>query len=132
MRHLTLAEVLTLHELVIERTGGAAGVRDMGALESAVAQPKVTFADTELYPSLAEKAAALCYSIVTNHPFVDGNKRVGHAAMETLLVLNGHELNASTDEQERLMLSLAAGESSREALVQWLQQHVVPPAAGEG
>jgi len=78
----------------------------------------------DLYPSLLEKAAALCFSLVKNHPFVDGNKRVGHAAMETLLLLNGFEIEASTDEQEQLVLALAAGQLSREDLVAWLRAHV--------
>jgi death on curing protein len=69
-----------------------------------------------------DKAAALCFSIVRNHPFVDGNKRIAHAAMETFLVLNGVEITANVDEQERVMLGLAAGEMTRESLVQWLQK----------
>jgi death-on-curing protein len=126
MRYPTLAEVLMLHRLIIERTGGSTGIRDLGALESAIAQPQMTFADADLYPSLAEKAAALCFSVVTNHPFVDGNKRVAHAAMETMLMLNGWEVNASTNEQEDLMLTLAAGRTSRQELVDWLRARIVP------
>jgi death on curing protein len=80
MRYLALSEVVELHRRLLEATGGAVGIRDLGALESAVAQPKMTVAGSDLYPSLAEKAAALCFSLVANHPFVDGNKRVGHAA----------------------------------------------------
>ncbi len=124
MRHLALAEMLALHRMVIEQAGGSSGLRDLGVLESAVAQPRMTFDGADLYPSLIEKAAALCFSLVKNHPFVDGNKRVGHAAMETLLVLNGCEIDASTDEQERLVLSLAAGQLSREDLVEWLREHI--------
>ena len=84
----------------------------------------MTFGGADLYPSLVEKSAALCFSLVKNHPFVDGNKRVGHAAMETLLVLNGSEIEASTDEQEQLLLALAAGQLSRQDLVGWLRGHV--------
>jgi death-on-curing protein len=124
MRHLSLAEVIDLHRMVIEQAGGSPGLRDLGALESAVAQPRMTFGGNDLYPSLIEKSAALCFSLVNNHPFVDGNKRVGHAAMETLLVLNGFEIDASTDEQEQLVLALAAGQLSREQLVGWLRGHV--------
>lgn len=86
----------------------------------------MTFGGEDLYPSLLEKAAALGFSIIMNHPFVDGNKRIGHAAMETFLVLNGLEINASVDEQERMVLMLAAGELGREAFVEWLQQHTTP------
>jgi len=124
MRYLSLAEVLELHRMIIEQAGGSSGLRDLGAVESAVAQPRMTFGGADLYPSLVEKAAALCFSLVKNHPFVDGNKRVGHAAMETFLVLNGLDIDASIDEQEQLMLSLAAGQLSREDLVGWLHEHV--------
>ncbi|MBI3462497.1 MAG: type II toxin-antitoxin system death-on-curing family toxin [Planctomycetes bacterium] len=124
MRYLSLAEVLELHRLVIEQSGGASGLRDLGALESAVAQPRMTFGAADLYPTLEEKAAALCVSLVQNHPFVDGNKRVGHAAMETFLLLNGHEIIASVDEAERVMLDLASGDLWRQGLVQWLTTHI--------
>jgi death-on-curing protein len=126
MRYLSLAEVVELHRIIIEQTGGSSRLHDMGALESAMAQPRMTFGGNDLYPSLVEKAAALCFSLVKNHPFVDGNKRVGHAAMETFLVLNGFEIDASTDEQEQILLSLAAGQLNREDLVEWLRQHVTP------
>ncbi len=109
MRYLSLAEVLELHRTVIDQTGGAQGLRGLGALEAAVAQPRMTFGAQKLYPTLVEKAAALGFSLINNHPFVDGNKRVGHAAMETFLVLNGYELSASVDEAEQLMLGVAAG-----------------------
>jgi death on curing protein len=92
-------------------------------LESAIAQPRMTFGGEELYPSLLEKAAALGFSIIMNHPFVDGNKRTGHAATETFLVLNRMEINASVDEQERVVLEIASGELGREAFVEWLQQN---------
>ena len=91
-----------------------------------MAQPRMTFGGKDLYPSVVEKAVALCFSLVSNHPFVDGNKRVGHAAMETFLVLNGIEIEASTDEQERILLSLAAGQLDREDFVEWLREHVTP------
>jgi death-on-curing protein len=85
------------------------------------------FGGTDLYPTLIEKAAALCFVLVRSHPFIDGNKRTGHAAMETFLVLNGAEIDAPVDEQERLMLDLAAGRISRSNLVDWLSLHVKPP-----
>ncbi len=78
----------------------------------------------DLYPSLIEKAAALGYFLIQNHPFVDGNKRIGHAAMETLLILNGFEVVASVDEQEATILSVASGASSKEAFTAWLVEHV--------
>ena len=128
MRYLTLGEVVDLHDRLLEATGGAPGIRDLGALDSATAQPKATFGRADLYPTLVDKAAALCFSLVQNHPFVDGNKRVGHAAMETFLVLNGAEIDAAVDEQERLMLDLAAGLIDRPRLTDWLRQHLKPLA----
>ena len=75
MRHLTLIEVLELHEAVVESSGGAREIRDIGALESAVSLPRLTFGQSDLYPDVISKAAALCFSLVMNHAFVDGNKR---------------------------------------------------------
>jgi len=121
MRSLTLMEVLELHRRVIEQSGGASGIRDLGLLQSAIAQTRMTFGGEDLYPSLLEKAAALGFSIIMNHPFLDGNKRTGHAATETFLVLNGLEINAPVDEQEHVVLAITSGELGREAFVEWLQ-----------
>lgn len=125
MRYLTVEAVLELHRLVIAQSGGAAGVRDQGGLESAVAQPRMTFGGQDLYPTIVEKAAALGFSLIMNHPFVDGNKRIGHAAMETFLVLNGYEIDAAVDEQERIVLQVAAGELSREDFTAWVENHLI-------
>jgi len=125
MRHLTIDEILELHRLVFLQSGGAIGIRDLGALDSAVAQTRFAFGGTDLYPTIVEKAAAMGYSLVMNHPFVDGNKRVGHAAMETFLVLNGYEIRADVDEQEKTILRLAAGTLSRDEFVDWLGAHVI-------
>ncbi len=125
MRYLSLREILELHEAVIEISGGARGIRDMRALESAVNQPRLTFNQADLYPNIVAKAAALCFFLVMNHPFVDGNKRVGHAAMETFLILNGCEIEATVAEQEQIILELAAGKLTREAFTNWLKDHVI-------
>lgn len=124
MRLLSFTEVVELHRLVIAQSGGSSGLRDLGALESAIAQPRMTFGGLDLYATIEEKAAALCLSLVSNHPFVDGNKRVGHAAMETFLVLNGFELRASVDEAEQTVLALASGSLSRGQLVEWIREHI--------
>jgi death-on-curing protein len=126
VRYLTLGEVLELHRLVLAQTGGGSGLRDLGALEAAVAQPRQTFEGQDLYPTLVEKAAALGFSLIQNHPFVDGNKRVGHAALETYLLLNGHELRASVAESEAVVLRVAGGQCSRGELVAWLGAHLRP------
>ncbi len=125
MRYLNLGEVLQLHRLILAASGGMSGVRDLGALESATAQPQLTFGGQDLYSGLVEKAASLCFSLVKNHPFVDGNKRIGHAAMEVFLQLNGAEIDASVDDQESLMLGLASGDVTREQLEAWLSTHLV-------
>ena len=125
MRYLSLLEVLELHEAVIEISGSARGIRDMGALESAVSQSRLTFNQSDLYLDLITKAASLCHSLVMNHPFIDGNKRVGHAAMETFLILNGNEIEAKVEEQERIILDLAAGKLSRDEFTSWLKNHVI-------
>ena len=121
---LSLGEVLAFHERLLAEFGGSAGVRDEGLLESALGRPKNLFAYVK--PSMFELAASYAFGIVKNHPFIDGNKRAGHAAMETLLILNGFEISASVDEQEATILALASGATSRADFTAWLIQHVVP------
>ena len=125
MRYLTLGEVVALHRAVVAATGGADGIRDLGGLESAVAQPKATFDGVDLYPTVIDKAAALAFSLALNHPFIDGNKRIAHAAMAVFLDLNGMDIDASTGEQEQVMLNLASGNLTRDAFTTWLGAHVV-------
>jgi len=123
MRYLSISEVFELHDRVISSSGGSRGIRDIRALEAAVNQPRQTFDQKDLYPDIVTKAAALCFFLVMNHPFVDGNKRVGHAAMETFLILNGYEIISSVNEQERVMLELASGKMSRINFSEWLNNH---------
>lgn len=129
-RFLSLAEVLDLYGRVLVAGGGSSAIRDLGALESALAQPRATFDDVELYPTLVEKAAALGFSLIRNHPFVDGNKRIGHAALEVFLVLNGQQLDASVDAAERVILGVAAGTIGRDEFAAWIRQHLVPFRVG--
>ena len=124
MRYLTVGEVLDLYSRVMQQSGGLVGILDVGALESAVAQPRMTFDGAELYPTLVEKASALGFSLIENHPFLDGNKRAGHAALETLLVLNGYQISASVDEQIAIILGVASGSVGREAFTAWLRGHI--------
>jgi death-on-curing protein len=126
IRYLTLGEVAALHRAIIETSGGAPGIRDLGGLESALAQPRAGFGGVDLHDSIHAKAAALGFSLTLNHAFIDGNKRVAHAAMEVFLVLNGYEIIAGVDEQERLMLDLASGNATREELARWFEDHVRP------
>ena len=125
IQYLTFGQVLLLHQRLIEQSGGTSGTRDQNALESALAQPKMTFEGKELYLTLAEKAAALCYSLISNHPFVDGNKRIGHAVMEVFLVINGYEIAAAIDEQEEIMLKLASSKMERSDFIDWLKDKII-------
>jgi death-on-curing protein len=128
MRYLTVDEVVELHRRILANSGGATGIRDANALDSAVAQPRMTFDGKDLYATVHEKASALGFSLISSHPFVDGNKRIGHAAMETFLVLNGYELNARVDEQESIILKVAASDLNREQFTEWIRDHLIKRA----
>ncbi len=130
MRYIRLAEVLSLHEMVIRTSGGSHGLRDLGALQSAVAQPHATFDGAALYPDLVSKAVTLCFCLISNHPFIDGNKRIGHAAMEAMLMLNGFQVVATVAEQEEMILRVAAGTATREELRVFVEKRVEPYALG--
>lgn len=124
IEYLSTEQVLALHEVLIERFGGSGGLRDRAALEAAVARPAATFAGEDLYPDLAAKAAALLHSLVMNHPFLDGPRRVANAAAELFLEINQHRLLASDDELEDLAWSAARGELESAALAIWLRQRI--------
>lgn len=94
IRYLTCDDVVMIHHRILQQSGGLGGLRDFGILESAIAQPQMTFDGNDLYPTVIDKAAILGFSIIMNHPFVDGNKRTGHAAMETFLVIHDLEITA--------------------------------------
>lgn len=126
MRFLALSEVLRLHSDLVAETGGATGVRDLGRIQAALAQPMATFDGEELYPTIVDKAAALGFALVQGQAFIDGNKRIGHSAMEVFLLLNGFDLNESVDEQERAILAVASGTMSRDEFTTWLAMRVHP------
>ena len=125
MHYLTVGEVLEIYNRVMDQSGGGVGIRDLGALESAVAQPRMTFNGKELYPTIVEKASALGFSLIQNHPFVDGNKRAGHAAMESFLMFNGYEISAAVNEQVEIILGVASGKLDRNTFTEWLRNHIV-------
>jgi len=130
MRYLGVSEIIHLHHGILDSTGGSPGIRDLAALKSAVAQPRLTFAGEDLYSTLFAKAAALGFALVMGHPFLDGNKRVGHAAIETILILNGYEISQAIDEQEAFFLSLASGKVNRAELLVWIESNAVPTKPG--
>ncbi len=124
--YLTFEQVLALHAEALRRHGGRAGVHDLGLVESALAQPEASFGGTEFYPSLVEKAAVLGFGLTKNHGFNDGNKRVGFAALDTFLRVNGHKITADTDEAERAVLAVAASQMTLDQFTEWVRRHAVP------
>lgn len=125
MIRLSKAQVIMIHEQLIKETGGASGLRDEGMLESALNTPFQTFGGEDVYPSLQQKAARLCFGLVKNHPFVDGNKRIGAHAMLVFLALNGVELQHSQEELSDIILQVAAGEIEIKDLLNWILLHQI-------
>ncbi len=123
LRFLTIQEVLYFHRAQIEQFGGSKGVRDPGLLESALAQPCASFGGEYLHRGLFEMAAAYLYHIVQNHPFVDGNKRVGLESALAFLALNGVEIDAPDDDLESLVLAVASGQADKTQAAAFLDKH---------
>ena len=123
MIRLTTKQVISLHSSLIEATGGTDGVRDLGLLESALEAPFQTFGGKDLYPALIQKAAQLGHSLISNHPFVDGNKRIGIHIMLVFLAANGVEIECTQKELIDVGLSLADGTMNAEKLLIWLSSH---------
>jgi death-on-curing protein len=120
---LTLDEVLAIHENQIARYGGAPGIRDMGLLMSALSQPVATFGGRFLHADVYEMAAAYLFHIVRNHPFADGNKRVGTVAALVFLALNDVDVKAPGDDLELLVLGVAQGRTDKPAITAFLRDH---------
>ncbi|MDB5330243.1 MAG: Death-on-curing family protein [Phycisphaerales bacterium] len=118
---LTLDEVLELHVAQIELFGGSAGLRDLGLLESALAQPMQAFGGQYLHEDLAAMAAAYLYHIVSNHPFLDGNKRTGTDAAIVFLEINGIELPVESERLIELVLAVAQGNESKERVAEFFR-----------
>lgn len=120
---LRLDDLLEIHRDQIERYGGVLGARDIGLLQSAIAQPCATFAGNYLHADLFEMAAAYLFHIARNHPFIDGNKRVGAVAAIVFLELNGLELTAREEEYEQLVLQAAQGLADKTAIANFFRHH---------
>lgn len=123
MIRLSKQQVLCLHEQVIAETGGLPGLRDEALLDSALNAPFQAFGGTDVYPSIQQKAARLCFGLVKNHPFADGNKRIGVHVMLVFLALNGIELQYTQEDLSDTILSLAAGELQLTDLQHWILAH---------
>lgn len=126
MEYLTARELFVLHADALEDTGGLPGVHTPEAVQAVLDQVRGGFGDTEFYPTVADKAAFQAYSLLRNHPFVDGNKRVAYQVMDVFLGLNGYGISATVDEQERAILGVASGELDRDAFFGWVKAHVIP------
>lgn len=122
IHYLSLEEVLYLHDRIIKRTGGRAGIRDLGLLESSIHRPASTFGGEDLYPGLFAKAAALVNSLVNNHPFVDGNKRTAYVAGARFLFVHGYMLRATQRDVVRLLLDIEAKRLTLEEIAAWLKK----------
>ena len=123
MKTLSKNQVTALHSALIREFGGIDGIRDEGLLESALAAPFQTFGGEPVYPSLQAKAAQLGFGLLRNHPFVDGNKRIGAHTMLVFLAVNGIELRYEQQELIDIVLSVAAGQIDRQGLLQWILDH---------
>ncbi len=123
MIRLTTDEVIRLHEKLLSATGGSPGFRDQGLLESAVWSADAAFGNVERYPSIEEKAARLSYALISNHAFVDGNKRIGILAMLVTLDLNDVALQYSQTELIELGLAVANGQAKYDDILVWIYNH---------
>ncbi|GHT40982.1 death-on-curing protein [Planctomycetales bacterium] len=125
-RFLSLEEILAVHESQIELFGGSTGIRDMGLLASALAMPEASFGGQYLHGNIFEKTAAYLFHVVSNHPFIDGNKRTGMVAALTFLDLNGLELEEGIDDDlENLVLSVAQSEADKATNAVFFRKHCV-------
>ncbi len=124
MKRLSREQVLSLHRALIAVSGGSAEIREEGLLDSALNAPFQTFSGTELYPTVSEKAARLGFGLIKNHPFVDGNKRIGVHTMLVFLMLNGIELEYQDKDLIQLILDTASGGCDDKQLLDWIQQHM--------
>ena len=118
-------EVLSIHEILIEKFGGSKGVRDINILLSALNRPFATFNGQELHTTITEKAAALIESIVKNHAFIDGNKRTGYVIMRLFMMQNGFDINASYNEKYEFVIDIASGNIEIHEIENWIKEHQI-------
>lgn len=123
MKTLSKRQVLALHNDLLAAFGGTAGVRDDGLLDSALNAPFATFGGQYLYPSIQAKAAQLCFGLVCNHPFVDGNKRIGAHTMLVFLAVNGIELDYTQEELMEIILAIASSRAKADDILEWILSH---------
>jgi death-on-curing protein len=122
---ITVKEAIKIQGILIDEFGGTHGVRDMGALESAINRPYATFNSVELYPNPVEKAIAIIESIIVNHPFIDGNKRAGYVLTRLFLLKQGYDINGNEEEKYFFVMGIASGELKTDLIRIWVQEHVI-------
>ena len=120
---LSKEQIISLHKALIAETGGSNGIRDENLLESAINAPFQTFDNTEAFPSIQQKAARLGYGLIKNHPFIDGNKRIGTHVMLVFLALNKIDLDYTQAELSDTILKIAAGKYTFNDLLKWILDH---------
>ena len=123
MKYLGYRQTLWIYKRIVEETGGSPGIRDEGLLRSALARPQTTFGGQDLYPTLFEKTAALAESLVRNHPFVDGNKRMALACLRVMLKMNGYQVSVPQDAKVDLVRRIVLKELTVQDVSEWLAKH---------
>ena len=123
MKYIDISYILKMYKKMIESTGGSFGIRNIGLLESAIQNSKATFEGVELYPTIEEKCSNICYSIINNHPFVDGNKRMGIYIMLVLLEYNDVKIEYSQKELINLGIGIASGDLKQKDILKWINEH---------
>jgi len=121
---IDVQDAIRIHEVLIDRCGGSQGIRDLTLLESALSRPFQTFDKKDLYPTPIEKAAALIESILINHPFIDGNKRLGYVLMRLLLLDYGFDISASQNEKFDFVITIAKGDYHNSYIIDWIKNKI--------
>ena len=121
---ITADDVIQIHSLVIQRSGGMDGLRDRASLEAAVSAPMQSFGGQDLYPTAVEKIARLGYGLASNHAFVDGNKRIGATMTPLLLKWNGFQMSLCSGELADMFIAIADGSAKESDLLDWIQEHL--------
>ncbi|BAU12509.1 death-on-curing family protein [Leptolyngbya sp. NIES-3755] len=125
-KFIEIADVMRIHDSIIDRYGGASGIRDLDLLDSALAQPQVTFAGELLHPTIWDQAAAYLFHISMNHPFLDGNKRTAFAIADTFLRINGYVLDLTEDEKFEFVIRVVTGNLNKDEIARFLERSSVP------
>ena len=121
---ISIKEVQIIHNILIDKFGGSKGIRDLGLLESALARPFATFDGKDLYPNAIDKASAILESIVINHPFIDGNKRIAYVLMRLILLENDADISATQEEKYKFVLAASKGKYRFEEIKNWIQSNL--------